>query len=177
MAVIPRADGRVVVLNASYELLSVVTVHRAIAYLLREKAELVALRDAAPLRSASGLELPIPSVVRLKRYIRLPYRHRVPRWSKAGLLRRDGKMCAYCGLRGNTVDHIRPVSRGGLSTWRNTVIACVSCNTRKGNRTPREAHMPLLYQPTVPTVQSSLLLALAEPERTALAALGLVASY
>src|SRR5699024_9662205 len=116
VAKIPRSGGRVVVLNASYELLSVVTVHRAIAYLLLEKAEMVAHRDTAPLRSASGLELPIPSVVRLKRYIRLPYAHRVPRWSKAGLLRRDSKICAYCGQRGTTVDHIWPVSRGGLST-------------------------------------------------------------
>ena len=66
-----------------------------------------------------------------------------------------------------------PVSRGGHSTWSNTVVACVGCNTRKGNRTPEEAGMTLQYRPTVPTVQTALLLALAEPERDALALLGL----
>jgi hypothetical protein len=50
----------------------------------------------------------------------------------------------------------------------------VACNTRKGSRTPAEAHMPLRRPPTVPTVHSALLLALAEPERSTLVALGLV---
>lgn len=168
-----RSD-RVVVLNASYEILSIVTVHRAIAYILREKAEIVVERPGESLRSASGFEMSIPSVVRLKRYIRLPYRHRIPAWSKTGLLRRDGHVCSYCLGRGSTVDHLLPVSRGGLSTWQNTVIACVPCNTKKSNRTPTEAHMALQRQPTVPTVQTALLLALAEPERLALAGLGLV---
>jgi 5-methylcytosine-specific restriction endonuclease McrA len=67
------------------------------------------------------------------------------------------------------------VSRGGQSTWSNTVVACLACNTRKGDRTPQEAGMPLILRPTVPTVQTALLLALAETERDALAGLGLVA--
>lgn len=170
-----RGADRVVVLNASYELLSVVGVHRAIAYLLREKAEIVAERDGAALHSPSGILFPVPSVVRLLRYVRVPYRHQVPAWSKAGLLRRDAHTCAYCGHRGSTVEHLLPVSRGGTTTWMNTVVACLACNTRKGDRTPQEARMPLLCQPTVPTVQTALLLALAEPERDVLAGLGLVA--
>lgn len=175
MARLPSArTDRVVVLNASYEILSVVTVHRAIVYVMREKAVVVAERQGESLRSASGLEMAVPSVVRLKRYIRVPYRHRVPPWSKAGLLRRDGHVCAYCLGRGSTVEHLLPVSRGGPSTWQNTVIACVPCNTRKGNRTPAEAQMVLRRMPTVPTVQTALLLALAEPERDALVGLGLV---
>lgn len=172
----PTKSDRVVVLNASYEVLSVVTLHRAIAYILLEKAELVAARSGEPLRSASGMQMPIPSVVRLKRFIRLPYRNRVPTWSKAGLLRRDGHQCAYCDGHGSTVDHLHPVSRGGTSTWQNTVIACVACNTRKGSRTPVEAQMPLHRHPTVPTVQSALLLALAERERSTLVGLGLVSA-
>jgi 5-methylcytosine-specific restriction endonuclease McrA len=171
----PRSD-RVVVLNASYEVLSVVGVHRAIAYLLREKAEIVAERDGVAVHSSSGIRIPVPTVVRLLRYVRVPYRHRVPAWSKAGLLRRDQHTCAYCGRRGSTVEHLLPVSRGGRSTWTNTVIACLPCNTRKRDRTPAEARMPLLYPPTVPTVQTALLLALAEPERSVLAGLGLVAT-
>ncbi len=173
-SVLTRSD-RVVVLNASYELLSVVGVHRAIAYLLREKAEIVAERDGVALHASSGSRIPVPTVVRLLRYVRVPYRHQVPSWSKAGLLRRDGHLCAYCGRRGSTVEHLLPVSRGGRSTWTNTVVACLACNTRKGDRTPQEAHMLLLRHPTVPTVQTALLLALAERERNVLAGLGLVA--
>lgn len=168
-----RKSHRVVVLNASYEVLSLVALHRAVAYLLREKAEIVAHRDGAELHSSSGLSIPIPTVVRLLRYVRVPYRHQTPAWTKAGLLRRDRHTCAYCGHRGSTVEHLLPVSRGGHSTWSNTVTACVACNTRKGNRTPEEAGMALLYGPTVPTVQTALLFALAEPERDALATLGL----
>ncbi len=171
---VSATSGRVVVLNASYELLSVVGVHRAIVYVLREKAEIVAERDGAILRSSSGFQLPVPSVVRLRRYVRVPYRHRVPSWSKAGLLRRDQHTCAYCGRRGSTVEHLLPSSRGGPTTWMNTVIACVDCNARKRNRTPAEAKMRLLRPPTVPTVQTALLLALAQPERAVLADLGLV---
>jgi 5-methylcytosine-specific restriction endonuclease McrA len=165
--------NRVVVLNASYEVLSVVALHRAVAYLRREKAEIVAQRDGAAMHSSSGLSIPVPTVVRLLRYVRVPYRHQVPAWTKAGLLRRDRHTCAYCGHRGATVEHLVPVSRGGRSTWANTVVACVSCNTRKGNRTPEEAGMVLLRRPTIPTVQTALLLGLADTERDVLDALGL----
>ena len=104
--------NRVVVLNASYEVLSVVALHRAVAYLLREKAEIVAQRDGAAMHSSSGLSIPVPTVVRLLRYVRVPYRHQVPAWTKAGLLRRDRHTCAYCGHRGATVEHLVPGVQG-----------------------------------------------------------------
>ena len=56
---------------------------------------MVAARTGESLRSVSGMEIEVPQVVRLKRYIRLPYRQRTPAWSKAGLLRRDGHICSY----------------------------------------------------------------------------------
>lgn len=49
-----------------------------------------------------------------------------------------------------TRDHVKPVSRGGKDQWSNVVAACRICNTRKGNRLPEEAHMPLLAVPYVP---------------------------
>jgi 5-methylcytosine-specific restriction endonuclease McrA len=71
--------------------------------------------------------------------------------SKYRLFARDRHVCAYCGTRSAeadlTVEHIVPVSRGGRHEWTNVVTACRSCNTRKGNRRPEEAHMPLLYVP------------------------------
>ncbi|MFC3148393.1 HNH endonuclease [Piscinibacterium candidicorallinum] len=84
-------------------------------------------------------------------------RHRVSHdYAHVGLTRerlflRDRFMCAYCGSRFEerqlTVEHIQPVSRGGRHSWMNVVTACRGCNHRKGNRTPEEAGMSLLYVP------------------------------
>jgi 5-methylcytosine-specific restriction endonuclease McrA len=76
---------------------------------------------------------------------------RGPAWSRAGVLQRDGRTCAYCGRTATTIDHVLPRSRGGANSWLNTVAACGSCNHRKGDRTPAEARMPLRLKPTAPT--------------------------
>jgi hypothetical protein len=60
------------------------------------------------------------------------------------VLHRDSHICQYCGKKANTVDHVLPKSRGGLTSWKNLVSACLSCNQSKGNRTPKEANMELL---------------------------------
>ena len=61
-----------------------------------------------------------------------------------GVLRRDQHICAYCGGRADTVDHILPRCRGGGDTWFNLVAACQSCNGLKGDRTPQEAGMTMI---------------------------------
>ena len=38
-------------------------------------------------------------------------------------------------------------ARRGTSHWENVVCACLSCNVRKGNRTPHEASMRLIAPP------------------------------
>jgi 5-methylcytosine-specific restriction endonuclease McrA len=45
------------------------------------------------------------------------------------ILRRDP--CAYCGSRGGVVDHIDPISKGGLNHWTNLTAACQACNSSK----------------------------------------------
>ena len=147
------------VLNASYEPLAVVSVRRAVVLVLTEKAVAEHVDDERVIRSASR-EIPMPLVVRLLRFVRVPYRRRVP-WSRRGVLDRDRHRCAYCGTRASTVDHIEPVSRGGAArSWLNTVAACPPCNQVKANRTPREAGMQLLVQPYEPRAQAALILAL-----------------
>jgi len=78
------------------------------------------------------------------------------------LFARDRNMCAYCGdVLPNavlTADHVHPKSRGGPKTWTNTVSACKPCNNRKGNRTPEEAKMPLLYVPYQPSIFEKMIL-------------------
>lgn len=78
------------------------------------------------------------------------------------LFARDRNMCAYCGdLFPNSVlttDHVLPKSRGGTKAWTNVVSACKLCNNRKGNRTPEEARMPLLYVPYQPSIFEKMIL-------------------
>ena len=78
------------------------------------------------------------------------------------LLARDKYLCAYCGFvfphRSLTIDHVIPKSRGGRHVWTNTVAACESCNHRKGDKTPEEANMHLLYVPYAPNAFERLYL-------------------
>ena len=86
----------------------------------------------------------MPSIIRMLYYIRRPMQKVA--LTKKNVLIRDDHICQYCGLRGErlmTVDHVTPKSRGGPSTWENLVCACMRCNNRKNNRTPREANMSL----------------------------------
>lgn len=136
----------VLVLNASYEPLHKVDVRHAVRMLVRGVA---VVEEAVEGRQIG--RFPMPRVLRLVRYVAMRWRHgRRPAWGKHGLIRRDQGLCAYCGGRGNTVDHILPQSRGGGTTWENTVLACGSCNNRKRDRTPAEAGMRLLAFPRVP---------------------------
>jgi 5-methylcytosine-specific restriction endonuclease McrA len=91
------------------------------------------------------------SIVMIRGRHRIPVGHAHVGLTKYRLFLRDRQICAYCGGHFAeselTVEHILPVSRGGQLAWTNVVTACRSCNTRKGNRTPEEARMPLLYVP------------------------------
>lgn len=96
----------------------------------------------------------LPSIIRLKTYVRYPRPRPVIRFSRENVYIRDKYCCQYCGDRFSakelTLDHVLPVSQGGRKTWTNVVSACRTCNQKKRNRTPEEADMPLLSQPVVP---------------------------
>jgi len=137
--------GKVLVLNASYEPLNITSWRRAVVLLLKNKAE--QLEHNGKFVYA---EFPLPSVIRLLHYIKVPYKE-IP-LTRRNILERDGHACQYCNYRGDqlTLDHVIPRSRGGGDTWENLVAACVRCNVNKGNRTPREAGMKLARQPRRP---------------------------
>ena len=143
--------GDVLVLNATYEPLSVVSVKRAIILLLKEKAELIEAAEAR-LRS-ENFSLPRPLVIRLVYFVKIPHRISLP-VTRRGVLARDHYTCQYCqgtpARKNLTVDHVLPRSRGGKTTWENVVAACEKCNGRKGSRTPVEASMKLAAQPKRP---------------------------
>ncbi|GAA1761912.1 HNH endonuclease [Luedemannella helvata] len=137
----------VLVLNADLGPLHRVSLRHAVRMLLREVA---VVHEAEPDRLIGVY--PVPRVVRLVTYVVTRWRYgRGPAWSRAGVLARDGRRCAYCGGNASTIDHVLPSSRGGRNTWLNTVAACSPCNQRKGDRTPPEARMPLRITPTAPT--------------------------
>jgi 5-methylcytosine-specific restriction endonuclease McrA len=141
--------GHVLVLNQDFSVLTVCSVERALILVFLQKAEVVEAYPGRFVRSPS-MQFPWPSVVRLKGYVRVPYKHIM--LSRKNILRRDRYRCQYCGSRENlTVDHIIPRSRGGRDTWENLVTACTRCNNRKGNRTPEEAGMQLRSQPFRPS--------------------------
>jgi 5-methylcytosine-specific restriction endonuclease McrA len=143
--------GEVLLLNATYEPLSVLSLRRAAKLVLNERVDAVA-EDAFPLVGREQT-LAVASVLRLRLYVNVPRRN-PPAWTRRGMLARDNYICAYCGKRcaesEATVDHVLPVSRGGRSSWSNTVTACSRCNQRKANRLPHEAGMKLLIEPKLP---------------------------
>lgn len=142
-------SGKVLILNQSYEPVSVCSIKKAIILLFLMKADLVAQKEGRHIRSVK-CAYPYPSVIRLTAYVRIPYKR--IELSRKNILRRDGNRCQYCGKKAPdlTIDHIVPKSRGGTDSWENLVAACVRCNNRKGNRTPEEARISLLKKPSRP---------------------------
>ncbi len=136
------------VLNATDEPLSVVPGRRAAVLVLDGKADAVHLSGVV-LRS-ENLSVEIPSVVRLQYFVRVPYLRRGS-LSRRGVLARDDHSCQYCGRRADSIDHVRPRSRGGGHTWDNVVAACRRCNTSKRDRLPSEIGMGLRRTPQPPT--------------------------
>ena len=134
----------VLVLNASYEPINICAATRALALVLKGAAA-VERRSGVTVRTAH-LDIPIPSVVRLLKYRRVPRQHRSV--SRKGIILRDASSCQYCRsalpAKSLTLDHVFPKSRGGESSWENLVACCFACNNRKGCRTPQAAGMTLV---------------------------------
>jgi 5-methylcytosine-specific restriction endonuclease McrA len=147
---IDRLSKKVLVLNQSYEPMSVCDVKKAIVLVFGGKAEMVAAYPDQFVRSIST-QYPMPSVVRLIVFISVPYKKIM--LTRRNILRRDGNRCQYCSRADQplTLDHIVPKSQGGGDTWENLVTACTKCNNKKANRTPDQASMLLLRKPIRPT--------------------------
>lgn len=124
---------------------------KAIILWLQDKCEVLEFHSVY-VNSASQ-QFQLPSVLRLRKYIS-PYLSARVRLSRQNLFMRDGQTCMYCGQKFAekklTVDHIKPLSKGGKHEWTNVVTACSPCNNKKGNLTPKEARMPLLTRPVRP---------------------------
>ena len=141
-------SSRVLVLNQSYEPLTICSPQRAIALIFLAKAEILETYKDRFLRTVNR-KYALPSVIRLHQYVKMPFRS--VEISRKNIIKRDGAKCQYCGTKIQlTIDHVLPKSRGGEDTWDNLVTACIKCNNSKGNRTPKEANMKLMTIPKKP---------------------------
>jgi 5-methylcytosine-specific restriction endonuclease McrA len=169
-------DEKVLVLNRLYTAIRVVSARRAFVMLCKNVAEVIAVENGQYLNydfatwtelaelqkqfeptayswvRTPRIEIAVPKVIRLLGYDRMP-RQEV-KLNRRNIYARDHNMCQYCGgkfsTRELTIDHVVPRVQGGEHTWGNLVCACVKCNSRKGGRTPTQAHMKLIKQPYKP---------------------------
>ncbi len=139
-------------LNASYEPLKLVDWQKAVTLWCQGKVEVISVYDRE-IRSVS-VSFKLPSVIRLLRYIKIKRRVDYVPFSRANIYARDDHRCQYCAESFSTneltFDHVVPVAQGGRKDWENIVTCCVTCNRRKGGRTPVEADMRLLRVPRRP---------------------------
>ena len=144
-------DGRVLLLNQTYEPLGTVSVARAVIMAFKNTVYVEELDGDRVLHSARE-SFPVPSVIRRRTYINVRRRREASGMKRLRIYMRDKFRCQYCGEKKPaselTLDHILPRSRGGDNSPVNVVTACVECNNRKANRTPAEARMPLLTSQT-----------------------------
>lgn len=144
----PPLQTPVLVLNASYEPINICGARRALVLVLKGVARTE--EEQGVTLHAARVRMPMPSVIRLLDYRRIPHQTRA--LSRKNILLRDRNTCQYCACvltaSDLTLDHVLPRSRGGLSTWENLVACCHDCNRRKGNQLLHElADMQLAREP------------------------------
>ena len=147
----PETEGITVrsalVLNATYEPLSVVSARRAICLVLCDKADVV--EDDDETVHSERMSVRAPLVIRLRYVVKVPY-ERHTAMSRRAVFARDNHRCGYCGGVADSIDHVLPRSRGGKNVWENVIAACRPCNLHKRDRTPEEAGMRLASRPRAP---------------------------
>lgn len=140
--------SRALVLNATYEPIGVVSGRRAVVLALSDKVDVLESTDE--MISSEQLELAIPSVVRLRYFVKVPYRREAPLSRRAVFVRDQGR-CQYCQRAAESIDHVHPRSKGGKHEWTNVVACCRRCNTLKGDRLLHECSLRLRSRPSAPT--------------------------
>ena len=109
--------------------------------------------DRSTWTSAGGESVEVPSVVSLRRYIKVGQRR--PPLNRKTILMRDHGLCQYCGKNADNIDHVIPRSKGGGTTWENCVASCRTCNSHKAAKYLKDMpHMKLRRQPGPPTALS-----------------------
>lgn len=142
-------------LNASYEPLSVVSAQRAITLIVQGRA--VSLDNSPYSFGSESLNIDVPYVARLNNFVKRSSSVKAPRFSRRGVLIRDNNLCVYCGAHATTIDHVLPRASGGISTYENCVAACINCNRKKGHRLLKDLGWSLKTFPVVPSMYENFL--------------------
>ena len=139
---------KVLLLNNSYEPLSIVNGKKAIIMLITDKVEYIE-KTSIDIKSEK-ISIIIPSIIKLKKYIYIKRRN-IP-LTRKNIFKRDKYACQYCGMKDSplTIDHIIPKRKGGIDSWENLVSACNSCNLIKGNKLLKDINMYLINKPKKP---------------------------
>ena len=141
---------RVLLLNATYEPLALVSDRRAVVLMLAGRAEAVAIREDCSVFHSARLAIDVPSIVKLAHMVRIPRWARTPPVTRRSVLRRDGGLCVYCSQPADTIDHVIPRSRGGTHDWSNVVAACKRDNLVKADQLLSELGWTMNVKPAPP---------------------------
>ncbi|MGH1494106.1 MAG: HNH endonuclease [Acidimicrobiales bacterium] len=139
--------SRALVLNATYEPIGVVSGRRAVILALANKVDVLA--ETGNKFASARTEVAVPSVVRLRYYVKVPYKRTAPLSRRAVFARDQGK-CQYCSKAAESIDHVIPRSRGGDHAWDNVVACCRPCNTYKSDRLLKDCSLKLRTKPAAP---------------------------
>ena len=155
----------VLVLDSSYRPIKQVTWQKAMTMFFQDKIEVVKEYENTWIRSASK-KFKLPAVIRLVDFIfRRAWGVKLTR---TNIFIRDRGRCQYCNKQLSrqklTIDHIIPSSKGGKTLWQNVVACCAKCNTKKGNKSLKEAGMTLLSKPKQPRTNFFVVLDDSVPE-------------
>jgi 5-methylcytosine-specific restriction endonuclease McrA len=142
--------SRVLLLNATFEPLQLVSERRAVVLMLAGRAEAIATPDEPEVCRSASIVVEIPAIVRLHDMVKIPSKIRTPPLTRRSLLLRDSYRCAYCLEHADTIDHVVPRSRGGRHEWTNVVAACRRHNMLKGDRLLEEIGWRMHFEPRVP---------------------------
>lgn len=175
----------VLVLNRNWMAVHISSVRRALSLVVQDYARIISEdyqiydfdswrelsqhieRDGNDFIHTPNFQVLVPEVILLTGFGRMP--PRTVKFNRRNIYMRDHYTCQYCGTRPAkeelTIDHIVPRSKGGRSSWENVVLACQSCNSRKGNLTVEQAHMQLRRPPKKPHWMATLRNTLRGPER------------
>ncbi|MCD6307345.1 MAG: HNH endonuclease [Deltaproteobacteria bacterium] len=141
---------QVLLLNVTYEPLKIINWKKAVTLSILGKVEV--LEEYGREIHSVSFTIRLPAVVRLLRMVKKPKTS--VKFSRQNIYARDKYRCQYCGRRFPveelSYDHVIPKSRGGKTVWSNIVTCCMTCNRKKGGRTPKEANMTLIRQPARP---------------------------
>jgi hypothetical protein len=153
-------SARCVVLNSTYEPISIVTAKRALVLILEGKAIVVEEHASIEVRSPS-VTFKAPAMVALKVFVKgRKIFKTTASLTQRNLFLRDNYTCQYClrtksALKSYEVltrDHILAECRGGKNTWENLVTACSTCNNKKAYHDMEDVNMSLLKMPVAPTL-------------------------